>query len=121
MSDGDSVTGQLKDLGKETVKGVLSVPKSIIKATPGQVLNQDSEEKEAKKRQEKTATYYRIKEIEAEIAAIRRENEKKQGPEVIKSSETTQSEDGSNKKTKAMDETSRQAVGRAEQGRNFKG
>ena len=121
MSDGDSVSGQLKDLGKEAGKQILSVPKTIAQGVKGQVLNQDSQEKEAKKKQEKAATYYRIREIEAEIAAIRRENEKKQGPEVIKSSETSQSSDKPNKKAKSLDEASRQAVGRAEQGRNFKG
>ena len=121
MSDGDSIYGQLTDLAKETTKQVLNVPKSIVKGIGTQTVGQDSVEKEAKKNQEKALTYHRIKEIEAEIARIRAENDKKTGPEVVKSSEAQSQGDSSGNKPKKLDEASRQALGRAEQGRNFKG
>jgi hypothetical protein len=120
MSDGDSVSGALADLGKEAVKQIVNVPKGFAAGAASQVLTQDSEEKEARKKAEKMATFYRIKEIEAEIAAIHAQNEQKKGPEVLTEKEKTelvqQQQPG-----KKMDEASRQAVGRAEQGRNFKG
>ena len=120
MSDGDSVSGALADLGKEAVKQIVNVPKSFATGAAAQVLKQDSEEKEAQKKAEKMATHYRIREIEAEIEAIRMHNAQKKGPEVLTEKEKTelvqQQQPG-----KKMDEASRQAVGRAEQGRNFKG
>lgn len=120
MSDGDSVSGQLTDLAKETTKQVLNVPKSIVKGIGTQSVGQDSAEKEAKKKQEKMLTHHRIKEIEAEIAKIRAENEKKHGPEVVSQKEASEKVSES-QKPKQIDEASRQALGRAEQGRNFKG
>lgn len=120
MSDGDSVGGILKDLARETVKQLIKTPVTIAKGVGTQAIGQDSEEKEARKKQEKAETYQRIKAIEAEIAQIRAANEKKTGPEVVKSSETQQ-DNANGPKIKKIDEASRQALGRAEQGRNFKG
>jgi hypothetical protein len=120
MSDGDSVSGILKDLAKETVKQVVKTPITIAKGVTSQAIGQDSEEKEARKKQEKAETHQRIQAIEAEIAQIRAANDKKTGPEVVKSSEAQQ-DNSSGPKVKKMVEASRQALGRAEQGRNFKG
>ena len=120
MGDGDSIKGGLQDLGRETVKQIASVPKGIVASAAGQVLKHDTEEREKEKRIEKAATHARIKELEAEIQAIRAQNEQKKGPEVIAPHEKMEeTQDG--KPKKKLDEASRQAIGRAEQGRNFKG
>jgi len=120
MSDGDSVGGVLKDLAKETVKQVANVPKGLALSATSQIINQDSEEKEAEKKAQKAMTFQRIKEIEAEIARIRSQNERKTGPEVISQKEASEVASDA-KKPKKPDEASRQAIGRAEQGRNYKG
>lgn len=120
MSDGDSVGGVLKDLAKETVKQVIKTPITIAKGVGSQVVGLDSEEKEAQKKQEKAVTHQRIKAIEEEIEQIRAQNQRKQGPEIKTSSEVAQEEQTA-ARNKPIDEASRQAVGRAEQGRNFKG
>lgn len=119
MSDGDSVATGLKDLSRETVKQIKSVPKSIVLGAKGQMLNKDTEEEEERKKKEMAQTHARIKEIEAEMAAIRAQNEQKRGPEVLSEKEKLEAVQAP--KQKRMDEASRQAVGRAEQGRNFKG
>lgn len=117
----DSISGNLTDLATETTKQVVNLPVSIIKGIIPQAVEKDTEEEEARKRTEKIMTFNRIKEIEAEMERLRREDEKKTGPEVKtsqeRSSENTQQQPG----RKQIDEASRQAVGRAEQGRNFKG
>lgn len=120
MSDGDSVAGALKDLGRETIKQIAQVPKGIVTGASGQILTKDTEEREAEKKAEKMATFQRIKEIEAEMAAIRSQNEQKKGPQTPQSA-VEQQEIKSSGPKKTIDEASRQAVGRAEQGRNFKG
>ncbi len=120
MSDGDSVSGALKDLGREAVKQIASIPKSLLTGAANQVTKPDSEEKEAEKIAEKAATHARIQQIEAEMAAIRAQNEKKTGPEIV--SEREKMEEMQNQQQKPqLDEASRQAIGKAEQGRNFKG
>lgn len=120
MSDGDSVTGGLKDLGRETVKQIASVPKSLLTGAASQVVNSDSGEEEAKKKAEKALTFQRVKEIEAEMRQIAAENSKKEGPDV-KLQKENHTELQKKEMQKKPDEASRQAVGRAEQGRNFKG
>ncbi len=120
MSDGDSVSGALADLGKETVKQIVQIPKNLASSAASQVLTQDSEEKEAQKKAEQIANFQRVKEIEAEIEKIRVENEKKKGPEVLTEKEKMEAVQQQSS-SQPMDEASRQAVGRAEQGRNFKG
>ena len=120
MSDGDSIGGVLKDLAKETVKQVVNVPKSIASGAVSQVLKQDSEENEVKKQQEKVVTFQRIKALEAEIAQIRNASQHKKESETLSSNKSA-TDNTTSTKTKTIDEASRQAVGRAEQGRNFKG
>lgn len=120
MSDGNSITGSLKDLAKETVKQVVSTPLSIAKGVPGQIVGTDSEEEQARKKAEKMAVHMRIKEIEAEMAQIRSaetRNRQAQSPAATQPSV----EELHTKKEQKVDEASRQAVGKAEQGRNFKG
>lgn len=119
MSDGDSVSGGLKDLGKETGKQVASFPKTFIKAAITQVVNRNSEEEEARKQAEKIATHHRIQAIEAEMSQIRAQSEQKEGPSTQPAKQELSTLD-TKQKTK-QDEASRQAVGKAEQGRNFKG
>lgn len=121
MADGDSIGGILKDLGKETVKQIASVPKTLVTGAASQVVNTDSEEIEAKKKAEKVATYGRIQAIEAEIRQLATQRSQKQGPEIPKSDNQQINESGDAEKVKKVDEASRQALGRAEQGRNFKG
>ncbi len=119
MSDDNSVGGGLKDLGSETLKQVVSIPKSMVKGAIKQAANTDSEELEAQKKADQAATFQRVKEIDAEMASIRQQNEQKTGPE-IQSSDNNINELNNNQSRKT-DEASRQAIGRAEQGRNFKG
>lgn len=123
MGDGNSVSGTLADLAKETVKQAVKMPVSIAKGAGQQIVGKDSEEEEARKRAEKTATFNRIKAIEAEMVQIRRIEEQKQQQrqqqQVSTPSQRTTFETNAN--GKKLDEASRQAVGRAEQGRNFKG
>lgn len=124
MSDGDSIIGAVtdtvKDLGKETLKQIVGTPGSVAKGAGGQILNKDNPEEEAKKAQLKAEEFARIRAIEAEMAQIRQQNDQKNGPQVEKTEdkkiEALQKQNGPK-----IDEASRQAVGRAEQGRNFKG
>lgn len=124
MSDGDSIIGAVadtvKDLGKDTLKQIVTTPGSVAKGAGTQVLNRNTPEEEAKKARQKAEEFARIREIEAEMAQIRQQSDQKNGPQVEKTEEkkieTLQNQSGSK-----IDEASRQAVGKAEQGRNFKG
>lgn len=127
MSDGDSILGQvgdtLKDLGKDVLKQFTGAPTEIVKTVTQQTVGKtDSPEEAAKKQQTGIEEMSRLSQIEAEIAQIAKKREQLTGPE-IPSSKTQQNEDELNTKQKGpqIDEASRQAVGRAEQGRNFKG
>lgn len=124
MSDGDSIFGNvadsLKDLGKDVVKQLANTPESLVTSTKDQLTRRDSDEEEARKKAEKMQTFQRVRSIEAEIAQIAAQNEKKTGPQIPQE----QGKDELQIQTqnqKPLDEASRQAVGRAEQGRNFKG
>lgn len=116
----DSIAGTLKDLGKETLKQTFNVPKTLAKGAFQQTVKTNSEEEAAKKLAEQAVTHNRIQQIEAEMAQIRAQNEKRTGPEIQKSEEQ-KLEAQQQSQGKNLDEASRQAVGRAEQGRNFKG
>ncbi len=119
MSDRNSIGGALSDLAKETVKQVVSAPLTIAKGIPGQVVNRDSEEIAAKKKAEKVATFHRIKEIEAEMSQIRTQNQQKEQATTPSYKKTLESI--ASRGHKKLDEASRQAIGKSEQGRNFKG
>jgi hypothetical protein len=124
MSDGDSIAGSvtdsLKDLGKEAIKQVAGSASSSVKTATQQVTGFKTEEEEAKQKEEQIKTHARIKQIEVEMAQIRAENEKKEGPEIQKR-ESQSFEEAQAKNSQKVDEASRQAIGKAEQGRNFKG
>lgn len=126
MSDGDSIFGAVadagKDLVKETFKQVVGASGASLKSATQQVAGFTSEEEELKKKAEQAATFQRVKAIEAEMAQIAQQNAQKNGPEEVQRTEAKE-EDGPNTSNTQhpMDEASRQAVGRAEQGRNFKG
>ncbi|MDO8269523.1 MAG: hypothetical protein Q7T54_02525 [Candidatus Levybacteria bacterium] len=121
MSDGNSIGGALADLAKETVKQVATTPLDIAKEAGQQIVGHNSEEEELKKRAEKMATFQRIKQIEAEMAQIRNIEEQKNQTQTKSITTPSHLEKFGQSKTKKIDEASRQAVGRAEQGRNFKG
>ena len=126
MSDGDSILGQvgdsLKDLGKDVVKQITGTPTEIVKTVKQQTVGKtDSPEEQAKKQKTGAEEMARRAQIEAEIQRIAKQREQLTGPE-ISSLKTEENPDGLEiKKTQQIDEASRQAVGRAEQGRNFKG
>lgn len=115
----DSIGNALKDLAKETVKQTVKTPFSIVKGIPGQLAGAESEEEKARKKLEQITTHQRVKEIEREMAQIREGKQQKE--EANNTSYRKALQEMASKKPKKMDEASRQAVGRAEQGRNFKG
>lgn len=124
MSDGDSIAGAvgdaLKDLGREAVKQIAGTGTSSIKAAASQLGKTVSPEEEAKKKAEQIKTFQRVKEIEAEMKQIAAQNAQKTGPEIPKNENRDELQTQDKNKT-SIDEASRQALGRAEQGRNFKG
>lgn len=127
MSDSDSILGQvgdtLKDIGKDVVKQFTTAPTEIAKTVKQQTIGkEEAPEDLAKKQQAGIAEIARRAQIEAEIAQISKQKEQLKGPE-IPSLKTEQDGDGLNTQQKGqqIDEASRQAVGRSEQGRNFKG
>jgi Zn-dependent M16 (insulinase) family peptidase len=118
----DSIGGAFKDLARETVKQVSKTPVSFAKSAASQIVgSNESEEQRKLKQAEKAMTHQRIKEIEAEMAHIRNQNEQKRSQEDGSTYKNTLEKIASKGKLKKMDEQSRQAVGKAEQGRNFKG
>ena len=74
-----------------------------------------------KKKQDQIITFNRIKQIEAEMAQIRQAEARKTGPQIALKPQSSVAAEDADGKPKVIDEASRQAVGRAEQGRNFKG
>ena len=127
MSDGDSILGQvgdtLKDIGKDVVKQFTGAPTEIVKTVTQQTVGKtDSPEEAAKKQQTGIEEMARRSQIEAEISQISKQRGQLTGP-VIPSSNTERSgnELSTQQKGQQVDEASRQAVGRTEQGRNFKG
>ena len=129
MSDGDSIASGIvdsaKDFGKGMVSEVINSAGAAVKSAGAQVTGAKTAEEEAKEKMAKQATFNRIKEIEAEMAQIRYSSEQKNnshGPAITPRTVTiTESEDSNPQRTSKIDESSRQAVGKAEQGRNFKG
>jgi hypothetical protein len=126
MSDGDSIGGaiadSLKDLGKETGKQLVSSAASFGKASITQIKGATTDEKKAEEEKRKFETFQRVKEIEAEMKQIASQNAQKKGPEIIDAkTQSAQESDLQSKKEKKIDEALRQTLGRAEQGRNFKG
>jgi hypothetical protein len=121
----DSILGAVADAGKdivkETAKQVATGAISSAKTAAQQVSGFDTPEEAEKKKADQIATFQRIKQLEAEITQISQKNEQRNSPEVVSSENGMQSDVSSPRKTKNLDEASRQAVGRAEQGRNFKG
>jgi hypothetical protein len=124
---GDSILGAVADAGKDFVK---EVGKQVVgsgaaagKAVVSQVAGAKTDEQEAAKKAEQVATFNRIKQIEAEMAQIRQGEEQKKGPQITPKAPTDSNKalDTLGKPQNQIDEASRQAVGKAEQGRNFKG
>lgn len=127
MADGDSILGAVadagKDLVKETVKQVVGSGTASLKSATQQVSGFTKEEDEMKKKADQTATFQRIKAIEAEMVQIAKQNAQKSGPEIVSrtSSEDEDNGLGNTNSQPQIDEASRQALGKTEQGRNFKG
>ena len=125
MADGDSIAGAVadtaKDFGKGLVSEIISSATSAVKGAGQQITGAKTEEDEAKEKQDKIITFNRIKQIEAEMEQIRQAQERKTGPQITQKSQSAVEFEDSDGKPKVLDEASRQAVGRAEQGRNFKG
>ncbi len=128
MSDGDSssipgaVAESLKDVGTEGIKQTKNIGISFVKTAVSQITGTTkTPEEEAKEKTNQMVTHQRIQQIEAEMAQIRQHEEQKKGPQ-FQNSQTQQSENVSREKNQTkINEASRQAVGKAEQGRNFKG
>ncbi len=125
MSDGDSIAGAVadsaKDFGKGLVSEVINSATASVKNVSQQLVGAKTEEEELKKKQDQIITFNRIKQIEAEMAQIRQQEARKKGPQIIQKQQSAVEFEDSDGKPKILDEASRQAVGRAEQGRNFKG
>jgi len=125
MSDGDSIAGAVadtaKDFGKSLVSEIVTSATSTVKTATSQIAGAKTPEEEAKEKADKIATFNRIKQIEAEMAEIRRQEERKKGPQMAPKQQSAVQMEDADGKPKVLDEASRQAVGRAEQGRNFKG
>ncbi len=127
MSDGDSsILGSVADAGKdfvkETVNQVAGSASSSLKTVTQQVAGYTSEENEMKKKAQQAATFQRIKAIEAEMAQIASQNAQKKGPDIVQKTVLDEENGPSTTNSRPkIDEASRQALGRAEQGRNFKG
>lgn len=129
MSDSPSILGSVADTGKDVVKELGSqttkAAASIVKGAFQQVVGTKSEEEIAKEQADKLATHQRIKKIEAEIAQIRAQRSQEQSQmeqvRLTSSDQSTGSDDLKTSEKKQMDEASRQAVGKAELGRGFKG
>lgn len=125
MSDGDSIAGAVadsaKDFGKGLVSEVINSATASVKNVSQQLVGAKTEEEELKKKQDQIITFNRIKQIEAEMAQIRQAEARKTGPQIALKPQSSVATEDANGKPKVIDEASRQAVGRAEQGRNFKG
>jgi len=125
MSDGDSIAGAVadsaKDFGKSLVSEIVSSTTSSVKTATSQIAGAKSSEEEAKEKADKIATFNRIKQIEAEMAQIRQAEAQKKGPQISQKLQSSVNISDQEDKPKALDEASRQAIGKAEQGRNFKG
>lgn len=125
MSDGDSILGSVADAGKDIFKEALSQVvgsgPAVAKTASQQVAGFTSKDDEEKKKADQIATFQRIKAIEAEMAKIGSQQQNP-GPEIQKSEVPTENSLDKLGPTKnQVDEATRQAVGKAEQGRNFKG
>lgn len=125
MSDGDSIAGAVadsaKDFGKGLVSEVINSATATVKNVSQQLVGAKTEEEELKKKQDQIITFNRIKQIEAEMAQIRQAEARKTGPQIALKPQSSVAAEDADGKPKVIDEASRQAVGRAEQGRNFKG
>lgn len=120
----DSVLGSVADAGKDFIKEVAAQVTSntsqAAQSAASQVGGFPTEEEELKKRQNQIATQQRIQAIQQEINAISMQKKELTGPEITASKSSAPDEVNQEQK-KQIDEASRQALGRAEQGRNFKG
>ena len=125
MSDGNSIAGAIADTAKDftasLVSEVVTSTNATVKSAGQQLSGSKTEEEEAKEKIDKVNTFNRIKQIEAEMEQIRQAKSGNTGPQITTNAQTTAPDDDQNGKPKTIDEASRQAVGRAEQGRNFKG
>lgn len=121
MSDsiGTDVKEGLKDLFKGIFAHILQTPKTVVKEATQQVTGvEDSEEKKQSNELQANA---RVQELEAEMRRISEEKKQMTGPEIGSKEQIETNDDLKGNKVEAPDEASRQAVGKAEQGRNFKG
>lgn len=127
MSDNGSIIGSvtegLKDIGKDALKQVFSAPSDTAKAALQQTVGKnESPEEELKKKQEQAKAHARMMEIDAEIQQIRQQNEQKRMQEATQQQGAPQQKlQTLQEQQKTQDEASRQAVGKSEQGRNYKG
>lgn len=127
MSDNGNIIGSvaegLKDIGKTALKQVFNAPSDTAKAALQQTVGKnESPEEELKKKQEQAEKHARIMEIDAEIQKIRQQNEQKRMQEATDETQSLKPKfESLEQQEKDQDEASRQALGKAEQGRNFKG
>lgn len=125
MSDSSiakQVGENIQDLGKDAGKKAVSTLSSFGKVTVAQIKGvSDNPEQEEEKKRQKVATFQRVKQIEAEMRQIASKNQQKIGPEIAQTDKNNSTELQTKNKELTIDEASRQAIGRAEQGRNFKG
>lgn len=87
MGDGDSIGGQiaqqLKEIPQEFGKQAKHTVTTLPKHAAHQITNTDPAQDEAQKMADHMRGQQRIAELNAEIAAIARQNAAKEGPEIL--------------------------------------
>lgn len=121
MSDDGSVGGGLTSIISEGTNKLSEEPKEAVNAILGQLKGPPKPEEEAKRQANNVSKAQRLQEITEELNQIRAQRAQLEGPQIPNSSEQQSLVIQQQRKGPTIDEASRQAVGRAEQGRNFKG
>lgn len=124
MSDNSSIGGALTNIAEGALGQMASVPKDIAIGAVEQLKPTKTPEEiaaETAEKQQKMDEHMSIQRITAEIHQISRQGQQQStGPAVATAQEQSQM-NTEQKSEKKIDEASRQAVGRAELGRGFKG
>jgi len=123
MSDTGSLLGSIADAGKDFVKETKKqITTGVVASAASQLIGIDTEEDIAKRKAEKMNTFARIKQIEAEMAQLRSIEEQEKNMQKVHEQKIVEKKASmQGRKEKKMDEASRQAVGKSELGRNYKG
>lgn len=126
MSDGDgigtAIADNLKDLGTETAKTAVSIPKSFVKNVVSQVSGKTAtSDEELKKRADFASAKRRTQEIEAEMQRLAKQREQLTGPEIKKSENTEENASLSQESGKPVNISLQRAQTRMESDKANKG